>query len=68
MKEIPVAQILHPLSDVHHELQQCLQGDVLTGVNKKRHYGLDRKVGKSLSPRWETVMYLFLFYVYKHFA
>lgn len=29
MKEIPVAQILHPLGNVHHELHQCLHGNVL---------------------------------------
>lgn len=29
MEEIPVAQILHPLGNVHHELHQSLHGNVL---------------------------------------
>lgn len=32
MKEVPVAQILHPLGNVQHELDQRLHGDVLQGT------------------------------------
>lgn len=36
MEEIPVAQILHPLGNVHHELHQCLHGNVLGTKQEER--------------------------------
>ena len=35
MKKVPVAQILHSLGNVHHELQQCLQRNMLGGERHK---------------------------------
>lgn len=58
MKEIPVAQILHPLGYVQHELHQRLHGDVLEGRGEQEEtMFLKGKPVRHFHLQAETVFY-----------